>query len=230
MAKSQKNNRTVELSKEIVSAWFKTVINPLLGNLEIERKRLDDKYWTWRFHVKQLELIRPIEGYLAPEYYPNYEQFCDIQKEANEVIESHDNGVKELTDACNLLYDKVEEIIRKDYFKMINATKNEELWGQYPKEDRSKLLAQYVVNNIPELSDRYLTAKFWNTHKKDFLALREQSSARPLCESVFKKGETLRILTQKLILALKDVRMRLSLEYGVPYVSPSHQEKYETEF
>lgn len=208
-------------SPQIVSAWFQTVINPILDNLKIEIGLLSDKYWTWRYKVMNLESIRNIEEYIEPAYRPNYEQFSQQQQEVRKIIELHNRGVNILYRCCKSMQEGLEKLpsLRQKYEDAIKSDEDKKLFGSFPEEERIKLLAQYIVNNITQLSSSYGTAPFWNKYAKDFLSLREHPKISEAYKLSLEGGELLIEGAKMSVESLSLARTMLSLKYGVPPVS-----------
>jgi hypothetical protein len=84
----------------LVRAWFDTVLNYLLRGLDMEHDLLQRQNWTWRFRPEGLESFLPVRQYVAPEAWPNLDQFVAFHPEAEVLIARHDQGVDELAEAC----------------------------------------------------------------------------------------------------------------------------------
>lgn len=229
--KDQPNN----IGPNIVRAWFDTVINPLLDALEVERDLLRKKNWTWQFQAGGLESIRHITGHISLEARPNLELFAQLNPEIAQLLEKHDKAVDKLSQACAELQTALQGCsrLRELYLKFTSpkslATVRRtlaDLFGAYPQSQHLSLLAQYIVNNTPDLPDYYYTAPLWNKYRRIFLALLSRPSVRSRSKAVNAAGLELLRQVDRLILLLRTTRLRLSLKYDVPPGSKStHREE-----
>jgi hypothetical protein len=209
----------------IVRAWFDTVINPLLDAFELERGLLQKKNWTWQFQAGGLESIRHVTGHIALEARPNLELFSQMNPEIAVLLEKHDKAVDKLSQSCAELQTALQNSsrLRELYLKFTSqkslATMHRtlaDLFGAYPQSQHLSLLAQYIVNNTPDLPDYYYTAPLWNKYRRIFLALLSSPSVRSRSNAVNAAGAELLRYVNRLILLLRTKRLRLSLKYDVP--------------
>jgi hypothetical protein len=219
----------------IVGAWFDTVINPLLDALEVESDLLQKKNWTWQFQADGLESIRHIIGHVALDARPNLELFGQLNPEVAVLLEKHDKAVDKLSRNCAELQAALQSCsrLRELYLKYTSpkylATIHRtvaDLFGAYPQSQHTALLAQYMVNNTPDLPEYYYTAPFWNKYRKIFLMLLSMSTVRTRSTAVNAAGLQLLRDVDRLILILRKTRLRLALKYDVPPGSKStHREE-----
>src|SRR5215210_6764904 len=95
-SKVRTGKKNAKFGPNIVRAWFDTVINPLIRALEVEKKYLGKKDWTWRFGTKSLEAVRPVQGIigyeamanlkLVFEFYPDVERMTREREEKREEL------------------------------------------------------------------------------------------------------------------------------------------------
>lgn len=215
-----------------VRAWFETVINPLLDALDVESGLLRKKNWTWQFQAGGLESIRHIIVHIALEARPNLELFTQLNPDIAELLEKHDKAVDKLSQACADLQTALESCarLRKLYLtftsqKLLAAMHRTvaDLFGAYPESQHLSLLAQYIVNNTPDLPDYYYTAPLWNKYGRIFLALLSHASVRSRSKAVNTAGLELLRPVDRLIVVLRTTRLSLSLKYDVPPGSKSIQ-------
>jgi len=227
-----KNLRTKgKIGPNIVHAWFDTVLNPLLHALMIEQECLEKKDWTWRFIPGGLEAIRPIHAHVHVGARDNLEQFLELHPSVNIFVRDHDKKVEILSDKCGQLQIRLEKSteLRRIYERAVSpgalsdiGATLQEIFGAYPPQDHIALLAQYIVNNTPELPPYHLTtARLWNKHQNEFLGVLHHRSIVLHAVGTAKAGETLLKSVAVLYRVLKDTRLRLSLEHDVPYAAAS---------
>jgi hypothetical protein len=212
----------------IVRAWFDTVLNPVLQALTVEQERLERKDWTWRFIPGGLEAIRPVRAHLDISARDNLEQFLQLHSAVNLWTRKHDVQVALLSDKCEQLQHRLEqspELLRiyeratsPEALSDMGASLRE-IFGAYPPQDHLALLAQYIVNDTGDLLEYHTTARLWNKHREEFLAVLRHRSVRLHAVATAKAGENLLRSVGLLFRVLKETRLKLSLEYDVPYVT-----------
>ena len=225
-----KGKKRLVVGKNIVRAWFDTVINPLLQSLRIEEEHLERKNWSWQFRPGGLESIRNVRAHLDLEVWDNLEHFLGFYPKIGKAVQTHDEGVSLLTKKCRALQLAIENssALRTIYRKATSPESLsklgrtlEQLFGSYPLDDHLKLLTQYIVNNSGDLPDYYYTAPLWNNHRDEFLAVLNTPLARRHSEETAKAGESLQRYVKLLHRLLTETRLHLSLEHDVPYVTAS---------
>lgn len=219
----------------IVRAWFDTVINPLLDALDVERGLLRKKNWTWQFQGGGLESIRHVIGHIPLEARPNLELFTQLNPEITDLLEKHDKAVDKLSQACAELQTALQSCPRlRELYQTFISPKSlasmhrtvADLFGAYSQSQHLAVLAQYIVNNSPDLPDYYYTAPLWNKYRRIFLALHSHPSVRSRSKAVNAAGLELLRFVDRLIVLLRTKRLRLSLKYDVPPGSKSvHREE-----
>lgn len=212
----------------IVRAWFDTVLNPLLQALDVEQERLERKDWTWRFIPGGLEEIRVVRAHLDIDARDNLEQFLELHTAVALFVRTHDKNVAFLSDKCEQLQHRIElspelfgvykRVTSREALSDIGATL-QEIFGAYPPEKHISLLAQYIVNNTGELPAYHPTARLWNKHRDEFLAILRHRSIILHATATNKAGDALLRIVVRLFRLLKDTRLKLSLEHDVPYVA-----------
>lgn len=216
-----------KIGPNIVRAWFDTVLNPLLPALSFEEECLVRKDWTWRFIPGGLESIRPVRGHLDINARDNLEQFLELHSGVAIGVQVHDKNVVGLSDRCGELQRRLE--LSPELFSTYKRLTSPEalsdiggslqqFFGAYPPEHQVALIGQYIVNNTGDLPEYHNTARFWNKHKDEFLAVLRHRSVLVHALRTEKAGETLLKSVVFLIRVLKETRLKLSLEHDVPYV------------
>lgn len=226
--KARSGERRNKIGPRIVEAWFDTVINLLLHSLEAEQARLSEKNWTWRFRPVGLESLHPVRVYIYPEARDNLEHFIEFHPDVKNAMEEHDKKASFLLEKCKQLHHAIEgnpdlrEIYQRvtspDSLSGMGATLPD-LFGAYPEQDHLALLAQYIVNSTGDLPSYYSTARLWNKHRREFMAILKHPGIQSHHEATIKAGQALLRSVERLTRLLKDRRRQLSLEYDVPYVS-----------
>lgn len=228
-ASTAKPNKAV-VGRHIVRAWFDTVLNPLLRALEDEERLLGSKNWTWQFRPGGLESVRNVRTHVPFEARDNLEQFVGFYPGVGTLMDAHDNKVAVLGQRCGRLQEALQDSpdLRRLYEQVTSpaslteiGTTLENVFGAYPVSDHVALLAQYIVNNTGDLPDYYYTAPLWNKHRGRFLAILKQRSILMHSLVTDKAGADLLKSVRLLYRVLKEKRLKLSLEYDVPYVTAS---------
>jgi hypothetical protein len=62
----------------IVRAWFDTVVQHILSGLEMEKRFLLQRNWTFRHYSRTLEYIAPVGKYVPGGALENLEQFVSF--------------------------------------------------------------------------------------------------------------------------------------------------------
>ncbi|HWN98780.1 MAG TPA: hypothetical protein VNS63_05865 [Blastocatellia bacterium] len=212
----------------IVRAWFDTVLNPLLQALDVEQERLDRKDWTWRFIPGGLEEIRVVCAHLDIDARDNLEQFLELHTAVALFVRAHDKNVTLLSDKCEQLQRRLElspelfslykRVTSREALSDIGANLKE-IFGAYPRDQHLSLLAQYIVNNTGDLPEYHSTARLWNKHRDEFLAILRHRSIILHSAATNRAGAALLNTVVRLFRLLKDTRLNLSLEHDVPYVA-----------
>jgi hypothetical protein len=223
-------SRTIRKNKSfgrnIVRAWFDTVLNPLLSGLAEERRELLAENWTWRFRPPRLLSFMPVRSYLMAEAWDNPDQFLSFHPEFRRFIDRHDQRVDSLFQACQSFHRALteSEVLQEAYHRTTTELSQRtggsvsDFFGAEPPENHLGVLAEYIVNRAVKLPHYYATAPLWNEHSEEFLRMRESAGVRPHWEATRRAGAELRRAVDDLSGHLKATRDDLSLEYDVPFV------------
>ncbi|MGA9997976.1 MAG: hypothetical protein WBP93_21355 [Pyrinomonadaceae bacterium] len=227
--------KPVKVGRNIVRAWFDTVINPLLNELKKEEQLLEDNNWTWRFLSNRLESIRPIQEMISYQAVDNLEQFTEFYPSIKVLIAKHDEQVSKLLSECEDLHrvladsspllELYKELTSPESLAKLDKTGTgreitiQELFGSSPERTHLEFLAEYIANKTNPLPIYYNTSPLWNKHRDEFIALLNKPVIRDYYVRTVKAGETLLETVRELINSLKKIRSDLSLEHDLPYVS-----------
>lgn len=217
MKKSARQQSPPQKGSDRVSAWIHTVINPLIEALRIEKNFLEERNWTWRYPITELEFIRPLQLYLDYAMRPNFEDFLRANSKFRKDVERQDDLLRKLTEECRKAFKSLEGNrplqerlgeLRSDYMR----GGKESPGGTVPEEEFFRLIAQYLVNNIKELPPYYTTSEFWNRFGEELLRFRTGEAFQRL----EKAGEDLRDHDERLIKKLEDLRFEFCEKYDIP--------------
>lgn len=220
--------RKGKLGPRIVHAWFTTVINPIINGLKTEQTLLEKKDWTWMYRPGNLEFIKAIRGYVPSEAADNLDHFTSFNPDLEASIQDHDQWVTHLFVQCKILQRTVEESSKLSaLYRRVTSRKNlaklgtsvENTFGGYPRETHLWLLAQYIVNNTERVPDYYYTARLWNAHRDEFLAILDDPEVAAMNSQTEFAGKELLLASNRLSNVLRRKREKLSLDYDVPYVT-----------
>ena len=216
------------LGPRIVRAWFDTVFNPLIGSLELELGLLAKRNWTFSFDPPTLELVRPAKNYLRPDAESNLEQLMELNVPLSANTATHDSAVRTLLSSVAAMHvalvtspgfiDLCNSLLEQQNLLELGIENERLIFGAYPRADRLKLIAQNVINKLGELPPHYSTAKFWNRHRERLLQALAFPNVREHYSSTVQVAVQLTSVSGTLLNQMKDLRLKLSLRYDVPYV------------
>jgi hypothetical protein len=219
----------------------------LLESLKDERSRLLHFNWTFQFRPAALESVRPAKQYVPTNAQANFEQFLAFYDTVSKNVDEHDRFVDALTESCRKLHETLvnrsplpnlyreltsEHSLRAAMEKhgrarrlsgqnWTHANLLSEIFGGYPSSDHISVLAQYIVNNTGDLADHITTAPFWNEYRETLLTALQSPEARKQYTETTAVGSHLMKTSDVLTNELQEIRLKLSIEYDVPYVEPS---------
>ncbi|MBI5197283.1 MAG: hypothetical protein HZA19_01610 [Nitrospirae bacterium] len=217
MKKSARQQSPPQKGSDRVSAWIHTVINPLIEALRIEKKFLDDRNWTWRYLIGELEFIRPLKFYLDQPMWHNFDDFLRANPKFQKQIDGHDQLLDKLTKECQKASGDL--VTSKSFQGKVGKLRSnyqqggeDYPGGKVPEKDFTKLVAQYLVNNIKELPEYYTISKFWSRFGEELLHFRTGQTFQVLN----KAGEQLEKYDVVLIKKLKDLQFEFCQKYDIP--------------
>jgi len=242
-------------SQAVVRAWLDTMINPLLGIFEEERKCLLDKRWEWDVRDNSIMglrlIIRDEPLYAIPLIEPhNREQFFDSHEDVAKAINEYEGAVIELSEKCKTLYEVLRDsdLLCKTYHEVLSSegiletrpviyasgdevpTDTESLmrtlFGSHSTEKSGlATLAHHIVNKLGELDNSHRIARFWSRFRERFIAVLDDPTLRPFTDALAVAEQTLLQSVEDLISLLKQTRRHLATQHGVPFTVPSSQKE-----
>lgn len=216
---STKASDGTKTSSERARAWLVTVINPLLGALELEEGYLSRERWTWRFHLEECELLQPCRTMVPSMYSENFDDMLRKRPDLTEVVRGHDAALgallAELLAAQKALEadGAFQNVVRTLLDEHRTAEASDEPWGAFAPEKIVPLTAQYVLNGITESYQGETMFRFWNRHGERFRA--EFAS---YAERIEPHGARLLQQVQALRQALTALKYALCDEHDLPPV------------
>ena len=219
MKRKLQNKNVLKKGPRRVEAWIYTVINPLIEALKVEKSFLKGKNWTWRYQIKSLEFILPLEKYVDSASLPNFEDFLKANPEIERKRKKHGDLRAALSENCQMAFNYlvVLEVFQDKIQSSLSIYGKENPSEEYPggaipKKDFDKLIAQYIINSIKELPGHYTTSKFWLRFGDELLQFRTGD----VFEKLDASGEQLKNEDNRLLKSLEDLRSTLCEEYDVP--------------
>ncbi|MDT5159042.1 MAG: hypothetical protein QOH51_3399 [Acidobacteriota bacterium] len=231
-SKVQAGKKSAKVGPNIVRAWFDTVINPLIRALEVEKKYLEKKDWTWRFGLGSLEAVRPVQSIIGYEAMANLEQIFEFYPAVEKLTQEHEEKREELLTACKELYQLIRE--SPELQKMYDEATSEDSLSKHHIKLRDifpdgstnykkDFLTEYIVNDGGEFSSYIMVSSFWREYREVFLAILDSPGIHERSKKTIKAGEALLKTVEGFIGLLKELRKKLSSQYDVPpyvYTAP----------
>lgn len=212
----------------IVRAWFDTVFHYVLSGLEMEKRFLVRRNWTFRHYSRTLEYVAAVGKHVPAGALENFEQFISFFPEEDTLVRRHDESVQRLQDRCLAYADAIAQNahflttfrrVEAESPQVLNRQFKEHFGAYSSEEDFKRILAEYLVNNFDSLADIYSTAALWNRYRGDLLSAVATTELMPLREATDQAGRNVVEATDELIASLKKIRNELSLEFDVPFVA-----------
>ena len=212
----------------IVRAWFDTVFHYAIRGLEQERRFLERRDWTYRFHLGSLEYLAPLAEHLPGSARENLDQILLFFPALNALIGDHDRQTERLARECVEFHAAIVASPRFDeVFDSVEAETPAALGGEFgshfgglsTKEQFKGRVAEYLVNNVRENPDFYSTARLWNQFHERFFSVLNEPGLASRRYATDECGQALLEAVVSLAGALKTIRSELSLEFDVPIVA-----------
>jgi hypothetical protein len=223
VVKSEKTEEAA-VGPNIVTAWFRLLVRPLLLGLRAEKNLLGRQKWTWRPIQKELEHISPV-GSLVAFHQDSLVEFLRFHPELVALVVCYDEDRGRLIKACDQLQQVVEQ---NETFLLLYEQARADLstWHFGPPinsvllsgsdVEHRKILAQYIVNQNDELHGGSDYKDVWNKYRFDLLHLLEAPEINDTHKVVVESGAALLQRVEELIEALVEIRRSLSMQYDVP--------------
>lgn len=218
--------KNAKFGPNIVRAWFDTVINPLLRALEVEKKYLEEKDWTWRSNPERLEAVRPVQNIIGYEAADNLGQIFEFYPDVKKMTQEHEEKREGLLTACRELHQVIrespefqkiyDEVTSEDSLSKHGIDNLESVFLGGRKESNIDFITEYIVNKGGDSSYYIMASSFWREYREVFLAVLNSPSVRDNNKKTLKAGESLLETVEDFISLLKELRRKLSLEYDVP--------------
>ena len=189
---------------------------------------LGARNFTWRFRPEAFESILRISQHLDTAGSANVEQLVALYPDIGAVFRDHDGRVDALRKDVQKLQEAIilspeflqsfAAITSPDSLQKVGASSPSEVFGAYPREDWIKMLAQYAINSSGELQLHYAIARLWNPHRLELLKVLQSPDVGRQYDLVVRLADRLMEVDSALQDQLKDLRLKLSLEYDKPFV------------
>ena len=215
---------SVTVSPNIIRAWFDTVLNPLIRALTTEADVLARGNLTWKTEVQRFASLVPVREHLMEEVYPNLDQMLSLHPEFNAPIAEHDRRLPPLAEACRRLQESLTEsralgkVLDRVILERPPDTSVGQFLGGFDPEDHLKVITDCVVNSAGKLPGYYETARIWNKHRDEFVAVLKTVEISPLWHATTEASVAFDEAVRDLMDKLKAFRNEVSLSTGVPIV------------
>ena len=214
------------IPKEILRAWFDTVLNPLVNELDILLYRLEQDELNWRFEYQDFTNVKKFKFLIYAKYHPNFEQmkekFIILDKYEKEYNYKRDELNKSYTDLFSDLFNSKElKQITEDHIKKLNNSdelRNDD--AQYLLESNPvKWVADHIVNNDMLLDPHNILKPLWDNYKNEYFKFLEKKEFKKLAALKNKNKSEFERSTRKIFEALIEFRNKLSFNNDVPIVT-----------
>ncbi|MCX6153139.1 MAG: hypothetical protein NT007_03150 [Candidatus Kapabacteria bacterium] len=212
-----------KISKEIVSIWFKTVLNPIVNGLELANDLLKSNKYSWGNFSHELA-INVLHGYVDYQYMPNFEQLSSTEFiELLNLTESFNLQRTKLMDSCYKLYSNL--LSNSTFNNLINDLIEEAVSFSVISKDAASFLkrpptikyaAEYLVNNQKKLEDDHLLSPIWNKNQEKIFEVLKLPELNTDYLELIQELNDFKKVTFDTLRRIKEVRNELSLNYGVP--------------
>jgi len=222
---------TPQFGKNIVAAWFETVINPIVRSLSVEQDYLTKKYWTWQAMPGRLESIRRIDDMIPAGYQPNLRQFEKYHPKIKESIGFHDDAVVVLFVACKnmarvildsgALKPVFDEVTTESALAEVGRGINDLFFSSTDESERLGWIAQEIINGTKSVPSYISHSALWNKYRDKFMEVLKHPEVGEAHVQVEHAGEDLLKKASRLSELLTEAREDLSIQHDVPPVPMS---------
>ncbi len=199
--------------RERRKAWIYSVVNPILEALKIESSFLEKGNWTFGQDSRDLDFIRPLEGYVDYQSRPNWEDFVSSNPNVQERVRQRDKLQEELRKACSEAFDYlvVDHQFRQKVSECLKAFQQWEggSLGTVPEN----LVAELIVNNVEQPPSHKGYYRFWSRFGADLRRFRVGQAF----DRADQAGHELKKSNDELSAELVKVRSDLAAEYDIPW-------------
>ena len=213
-AKQKAAKAVPKVTTDMARAWLSTVVSPIESALEVECERLSRGSWSFRASRQDFEYLWPVEAMVAAPHIPNLRQFLRFRKPIAGLVESHDEALDRLRNACRNAF---ERLVVDSEFRQV-AAKGVEPAPPTAHQDDYRYFAEYVVNGWRDLPDNYTYQAFWKIHGADFLALRQRPKLSVAFAAVEDAGAACFRAAEALWKRMRLEQAELADSYGLPPV------------
>lgn len=211
--------------------WVHGVIDSFRASLDHPLYFLDRGGWTWRFHTKTLEWVRPSREYFDPSEIALLDSFLSGQPKLTGLLHDWDAARDELEAAASAEWERVVSLPEflqayreglDHYLASDPPPHRREPWGALPKERGPELIAEHVVNNRTEIEAHNTSSDFWHAQSARIVAaVQGDAKWNELNAHTEAVGARLRACGHEIVTELEGARRRLAEEY--PHASrPPH--------
>jgi hypothetical protein len=214
----------IKVGPNIVAAWFRQVVNPLLWSLRAEVDLLQRHKWTWRQFRCELEHIKPI-WVLVASYQDSLVEFLRLHPNFAVLVEQYHEERVKLIKACDSLQQLLEPNKKlSSLYEQAKADCSISHTGEPINQillngsdvEHKKFLAQYIVNRADEIFTGEVYKDVWNKYRNELLELLKTPEIIREHQQVVESGIALLRCVDELINSLIEIRRTLHLQYDVP--------------
>jgi len=211
------------VKKDLVRAWFDTVLNPLIRALRTEADLLRQRDFTWRTSDNRFASLVPVREHLMFDVLDNLNQFLSFYRQIARLMDNHDRKLGVLRERVNTCVTLLRGL--SAFQELISRAIASESAPADPSlaDHQERVLAAHcvenLVNSLHRLPAYYGTARLWNAHSDEFFKLLDRDDARPVWDGVGAARVEFSKAVEGLMDAVTAARSQLSLDKGVPIVT-----------
>lgn len=216
--------------------WFDTVFNPFLRGLEQERYLISIRNWTFRTEVHDtLSRIGAVGRWVDYAFRDNLIDVYDRFPEFEKYQKRHDFSANMLYISCAEYYQLLvnhiglhevvlsccEDLLKRDDIRSDEVSKVDDLKEKIQVAPQQILpdIAEYLVNNIPEIDSRNVYSPLYNRY---YLQIGEMLNTDEklvsICRRTDKTGEYLLGIITEFHDYIFALRKTISDRFDMPYI------------
>jgi hypothetical protein len=215
-----------EFGKNLLRAWFDTIIIPCSVGLTDEIEKIRSKKYQWDYLRKKFDNVNSVLWYIDRKYFPNLNQFLTTIKRFETLIVEQNESYSRLIDDC-IRYEKSileSQLFNAKFDEHFINPKNESIeiikiyMGGYDVLNLKGMACQYIINQTEMLSSQYTLSPYWNKFSKEFLLLSNTPAINGHYSFFAATLQNHLSIDEKLKIELNEFANEMSIKFDVPLV------------